>query len=378
MGLLNLIPGMKENPFGQWLDQSQNWRGALGAGLAGGKTFEEGLSRAAQLGPAGMQLDKSEAERQAELQKAADTQTKTLDYLQQKHPDLYAKGQAGFPIAELWNEALERDRPKAPVDPTSSVSGREQLAQQYGLQGDDATRFILTGNMPGGNQSVRAGLGQPVPLRNKTTGETVPFMPMSDGTYINPLSQQLANEEWEFDPSYIAAQRAAGTKLGEGVGAAQFNLPQAQMTVTQTKEAINRLRNDTAGMAENFGSFLGVPNQMTPTWPQSKKADFLNNLLEAQGKAFLQARDMLKGGGQITDYEGQKAEQAITRMEAAAKSGSEQAFKTALDDFEAAVDAGYQKIQAQSSMLPQAGQAPGGAIDPSSMSDEELLKALGG
>jgi hypothetical protein len=65
---------------------------------------------------------------------------------------------------------------------------------------------------------------------------------------------------------------------------------------------------------------------------------------QLKGGAFLQARQMLKGGGAITDYEGQKAEAAFARMSTAQ---SVEDFNAALDEFNAAVQQGLAKLEAQ-------------------------------
>ena len=71
----------------------------------------------------------------------------------------------------------------------------------------------------------------------------------------------------------------------------------------------------------------------------------MTNLNQASGQAFMQARQALKGGGQITDYEGKRAEAAISRISDAAKSGDKQTFLDALDEFEQAVTDGYAKLR---------------------------------
>jgi hypothetical protein len=73
--------------------------------------------------------------------------------------------------------------------------------------------------------------------------------------------------------------------------------------------------------------------------------DFKARLDQLKGGAFLEARQLLKGGGQITDFEGKRAEAAMARLEVAQ---DEKAFDAALDDFNAAVQAGVKKLQTRS------------------------------
>jgi hypothetical protein len=59
----------------------------------------------------------------------------------------------------------------------------------------------------------------------------------------------------------------------------------------------------------------------------------------------MQARQMLKGGGQITDFEGARAEAAYSAMEAAANTGDLETFTRAAADFQQAVHDGLAKLR---------------------------------
>jgi hypothetical protein len=67
----------------------------------------------------------------------------------------------------------------------------------------------------------------------------------------------------------------------------------------------------------------------------TKEADFKALLDQVQGGAFLQAFESLKGGGQITQVEGEKATQAIVRAQ---QSQSEEGFKKSMNDFMSVLD----------------------------------------
>lgn len=73
--------------------------------------------------------------------------------------------------------------------------------------------------------------------------------------------------------------------------------------------------------------------------------DFLVRLGEVEGQAFLQAFETLRGGGQISNVEGEKATNAITRMKQAA---TEREFRAAANDFigivKRGVDRGRKKL----------------------------------
>jgi hypothetical protein len=312
--------------------------------------------------------------RKTEAEKAS-SRNATMEWLKGKaatdprYSDLVMGVESGaMDVGQAWQEGLRLGAEPEATDLTETTQGRQQLGQQYGLEGDALATFVMTGELPGTRDTVRAGLGQPIPLRNKTTGETVPFMPMSDGTYINPLTQQIADDSWEFDPAYIAAQRAQGTQLGKEVGGAQFDLPAAQLSMQQSLDALEAIRAEKAGMAEQFGKVAGVwPQQMAPVIPGTERAKFQVAVDRGVNRAFLEAREVLRGGGQITDFESRKAESAITNMQRAMEMGDEAQFTAALADFERAIKDGFAKLQAQAGALPSVGGTTPGAVDYKSM-----------
>ena len=76
-------------------------------------------------------------------------------------------------------------------------------------------------------------------------------------------------------------------------------------------QAIDGILNDPA-LETSTG--LMSPLQNVPGTPQYR---FGTRARQLQGQAFLQAFESLKGGGQITEIEGQKAEAAIGRLDTA-------------------------------------------------------------
>lgn len=86
----------------------------------------------------------------------------------------------------------------------------------------------------------------------------------------------------------------------------------------------------TVGLQEATGKFLGQidPSTLTGATVLTQEAiDTIPIIQQLQGKTFLQAFESLKGGGQITEIEGKKAEQAIARLQ---RTQSTEAFIEAL------------------------------------------------
>ena len=157
--------------------------------------------------------------------------------------------------------------------------------------------------------------------------------------------------------SGLAAEaRAVGTARGEasaGAGA------KAQLA-GQIEMQVNDLLNDPY-LPEMVGPVASrLPNVSADAARVQSKMD------QILGGAFLQARQLLKGGGAITDFESQKAEQAFIRMNAAQ---NEADFRKAMTEFRDAVTAGLPKLDnAQTVGSPAAGGMP---------SDEDLLNMYG-
>lgn len=74
--------------------------------------------------------------------------------------------------------------------------------------------------------------------------------------------------------------------------------------------------------------------------PGTDAADFRAVRKQLEGKAFLQAFETLKGGGQITEIEGRKATEAIARLDTAQ---SDEEYLTALRELRGIVARGYER-----------------------------------
>lgn len=84
--------------------------------------------------------------------------------------------------------------------------------------------------------------------------------------------------------------------------------------------------------------------------PGTAEFDFAQKIEQARGGAFLEAREQLKGGGPITDYEGRNAERALANLEQAQ---SQEAFVQALAEYRGALVRGFRLLEEQ------AGEPPG-------------------
>jgi len=141
--------------------------------------------------------------------------------------------------------------------------------------------------------------------------------------------------------------------LGKAQGGMQATLPSdiqnAETTVTQIDDLIKH---------PGLSSVVGPIDQFRPSWTMGAEGrDALARYNQLKGKAFLQAYTTLRGGGQITEVEGTKAENAMARMD---RAQSEAEFTTALRDFRDAVKIGMQKLREKAGVGEPASQPSGG------------------
>lgn len=137
----------------------------------------------------------------------------------------------------------------------------------------------------------------------------------------------------------LSSRKAEAAARGEA--SAKINNPQAIASLDSTISAVNSLVGHKGKSAATGLSAIGNVAAL----PGSDRKDFLVRLDQLKNKLFLQARQDLKGGGAITDYEGQKAENAMAQLDAAQ---SEDQFNAALKELQDALMSARDKMAAAS------------------------------
>ena len=145
----------------------------------------------------------------------------------------------------------------------------------------------------------------------------------------------------------------------------QLGLPQALQTADETLKLIDQIRNHPG---REYGTGMAG---VLPGIPGTSQKDFVTLVDQAKGKAFLEAFASLKGGGQITQIEGDKATAAIARLD---RSQSKEGFLQALDDLEDIVEAGKARASRRAA---RATPAASGAAPPSRAAVEAELRRRG-
>lgn len=125
---------------------------------------------------------------------------------------------------------------------------------------------------------------------------------------------------------------------------AQRDLPQVIDSAQRSIDRVNQLINH-SGFDSRYG--LSSAGGIIPAIPDTPGAEAQALIDEITGGAFLQAFETLKGGGQITEIEGQKATAAITRLQN--QSIGKGAAIRAANDFIEVMNKGIERARAQAS-----------------------------
>jgi len=145
------------------------------------------------------------------------------------------------------------------------------------------------------------------------------------------------------DVAMKEAAKKRGQIYGETRAKAEIDLPkledQGGLLIKQVEKLVN---------SPGFEGSVGLKNPLTGSFgfgltvPGSPAADFKNLHDQIAGQQFLQAFETLKGGGQITQIEGQKATDAISRMKT---NSSEREFRKAADEFMSVIRSGIDRAR---------------------------------
>lgn len=119
----------------------------------------------------------------------------------------------------------------------------------------------------------------------------------------------LTTPEQEAAARAESAAATAGAKEGaKSAAAAVSDLPRVKESSRQIRGLLDQLSNPDA-LKWVYG-----PASIAPVVPGTPQADAVGIWDQINGQAFMQAFTALKGGGQITEKEGEKATVAITRL----------------------------------------------------------------
>lgn len=201
-------------------------------------------------------------------------------------------------------------------------------------------------------------------------GKPVLLQMGDNGTIIQPKLPDGITLVGPYDKAF---QKSQGSSEGEMTGKQNISAPQAIQSAKNALQFITDVRNSpNKGWGTGMTSMLDIPG--------TGVRDFKNQVQGLKSGAFLAAIDSMRGLGSLSDAEGSAATAAINRMDV---STSEEAFDSALNDYEQIVKQGLARSQGylnrQSNGTPTQTQpipAPQGGSQ--NLTDEQLLKMYGG
>ena len=234
---------------------------------------------------------------------------------------------------------------------------KDRAAQQITVRGQD----IQAGTTRRG-QDIQAGTtrrGQDITAETTRRGQDI----------TEQRERDLALAENQ------AAAKARGKVLAENKVEAERALPGAIATAEQTLTLIDEMIGDArvnpktnkieipkAGRrpAPGFTDYVGAGVPGMRFVEGSDAASYERRQLQIEGKTFLEAFESLRGGGAITEVEGAKGQQAISRMN---KAQSEVEYIKAARELQEVVRAGVERARKKAGVSGAAPAAGGGGVD---------------
>ena len=215
---------------------------------------------------------------------------------------------------------------------TPQFAKKDGRLGMYQLGNDGSLKFHeLPDNVDLAPGFDKVDAGTHYELRDKKTGQVV-----------DVIKKNVAEVE---------KQKVVGKSEGETIA----NLPKFIDQADSFLDSIKGIKEDPGlDMVLGWGSVLpNIPNTDIPR--------IRGRLEQLKGKQFLQAFESLKGGGQITQIEGEKATNAMSRLKEASKPKD---YRDALAELEEIITTARKRAIERASGAPQQQQAPQAAPQP--------------
>lgn len=211
-----------------------------------------------------------------------------------------------------------------------------QLASQSALS---APRVQSTQTLANGNIGLVMSNGEVVDTGEKTANNRqLVHVPGAGYQVFNPRTQELtpvsSEQQVIQSKADTAAATTSATTQAEIETEAKATLPKREAAANRLREQIETLRTH-PGRSKSLGLFA-----LSPVIPGTEQEDFVNRLSQINSATFLEAFQQLKGGGPITDREGEKATEAFSRLR---RTAGKEAFDEAIDDLLQLIDEGVKQ-----------------------------------
>jgi hypothetical protein len=233
-------------------------------------------------------------------------------------PDIIRKLQAAGVPRDQWQKYVIAD-----IEGKGGAGGGDfGLNPVYGV-GEDGNPVIMQMNKQGGVAPAQ------LPPGVKLSKEPIKLDAGTHFVLLDPITRQQVGVIPK-DSAGAARETAIGRAEGEATASAPKDFANSQ----QMLDVIEGVEKE-PGLDYALG-----PAAAAPIIYGTPQANADAKLKQLEGKAFLQAFETLKGGGQITQIEGEKATAAIARLQ---RSQSPAAFREALRDLKNVVRAAAER-----------------------------------
>lgn len=223
-------------------------------------------------------------------------------------------------------------------DETALMQNYGMYAQQEQAAGRQPSSFMEY------QQALKAGTSVTV-----NTGQTeIGPIPSGWETYVDPETQQRAMRPISGGP--VATKLAEGIQMSDADFATYEADTNVVLDILKGVLSAPGLEGGTGFMQGKLGGY----NQDV--------ANFIAKHEQLAGNVFLEAFESLKGGGPITDLEGQKAENAKARLQ---RTQSADEYRSALMELYEIIDAGLQRAKG------------GQLVGDQALTDEQLFEKYG-
>jgi len=261
---------------------------------------------------------------------------------------LAGQQQHALAASELYE--LEQARQQAAIAQRAAqqqAAAQERLAQQYDAAGDYNTAAMIRAGLVGKGDLLQQDKSLPAAVQEAMfraggdeerareilaeesapgpatygvrpyyerdeDGQVYEVRYASDGTKIRQPVEGTPFSVESRTPEFlrrVEEEKTAGRMETEVETQKKLDFPQVEQTTRRTVDVIDELLADEQGMRRAVGFLSQFPNI-----PGGQAADYMARLEQLYGLNFLKAYEDLKGGGQITEIEGRKAEQAIAAL----------------------------------------------------------------
>lgn len=255
------------------------------------------------------------------------------------------------------------------------IENKTRGDQRFGLQpvyAQDAQGNLRAFQLDssGGMKPIEFGDGlKPAPgVNNLNLGTSI--QPVSNKTGLPvapPVPVDVAGE---------ASQKAGGAVQGTTAAQAQVDWPTIRDKGDKSLQIIDSLIDHPGRETATGASATFDPRNY---FPGTNAKNFRIQAKQIEGRAFLEAFESLRGGGAITQIEGEKGTQAIARLD---RAQSDDEYKNALFDLREVVEAGMNRARARAGLPPvplkQRGQvstpAPNAQQNPAAKSQDQMPK----